>query len=372
MWPADSLPDPASVSWGELHDVPIALVTGSNGKTTVVRLLGAMARAAGRTPGLTSTDGVTVGSTSIAQGDFSGPSGARMALRHPEVDLAILETARGGILRRGLAVDHADVAVVTNVAEDHLGEFGIETLADLADTKLLVAKALGNTGHLILNADDPMLVERGRSREGPVTWFSLDPGSAVIGAHIGRGGSAVVADGGVVLLVQRARRVSVASLADIPITFGGTARHNVANVLAAVAAGAALGIDPAPMATALREFGRDVGDNLGRANLVDVGGVRVLIDYAHNAHGMSALVTLARTFPAKRRLIMVGQAGDRGDEAIRQLARAAWALRPDYVIAKEMEEYRRGRAEARFPPCWPTSLPGSAWPTKRSFGLAPR
>jgi len=134
IWHIEALPDPDRVEWDLASDIPIALVTGSNGKTTVVRMLGAMLEAAGKTPGLTSTDGVTVGATLLEEGDFAGPSGARMVLRLPETEIAVLETARGGILRRGLPVEHADVAVVTNIADDHLGEFGIESLPVLAQS----------------------------------------------------------------------------------------------------------------------------------------------------------------------------------------------------------------------------------------------
>ena len=202
VWAESLLPEPGAVDWSRVHDVPIALVTGSNGKTTVVRLLATMIRAAGRVPGYTSTDGVTVGTVVIEEGDFSGPSGARMVLRRPEVEIAVLETARGGLLRRGLAVEQADAAVITNIAEDHLGEFGIESLAELADTKLLVAKALGSRGTLVLNADDPMLVERSPSIQAAITWFSLEPTSPLIAAHTRAGGTAVVAEEGQIVLIR--------------------------------------------------------------------------------------------------------------------------------------------------------------------------
>lgn len=349
VWPDDALPQPGSVDWHRVHDVPIALVTGSNGKTTVVRLLAEMARQSGRVPGFTSTEGVFAGSSEIGEGDFSGPSGARLVLRHPGVETAILETARGGILRRGLAVERADAALVTNVAEDHLGEFGVDTLAQLADAKLVVAKALRGEGTLVLNADDPMLVERRERLDVPVTWFSLDPSSGAVRGHVRRGGTAVVADSGLLVIVRGSAREEVAPLADVPITFGGSAEYNVANALAATAMGAALGIRLEAMAAALRKFGGGAGDNPGRANLIEVGGVRVLIDYVHNPHGMMALVALVKRLPAARRLIMFGQAGDRSDEAIRQLARAAWTLRPDRVVLKDMGEYLRGRTPGEVP-----------------------
>ena len=349
VWREGAIPDPAAVDWSRVRDVPIALVTGSNGKTTVVRLLAAMTRAAGRVPGLTSTDGVVVGTVTIAEGDFSGPSGARMVLRRPEVDTAILETARGGLLRRGLAVERANAAVVTNVAEDHLGEFGVESLAELADTKLLVARTLGNHGTLILNADDPMLVERSPGVRAPIIWFSLDPTSPVVSAHTRAGGSAAVAEQGQIVLIRGEQRETIAPLAEVPITFRGTARHNVANALAAVGVGAALGFEVELMAAVLRKFGHDPADNPGRATLLDIGGIHILLDYAHNPHGMSALVALAQSLPASRRLVMVGQAGDRSDEAIRQLARAVWSLRPNHVVVKEMDEFLRGRSRGEVP-----------------------
>ena len=211
VWPAESLPNAGAVDWSRVHDIPVALVTGSNGKTTVVRLLGAMVAATDRTPGMTSTDGVTVGSTFIVEGDFSGPSGARVVLRSPDVETAILETARGGILRRGLAVNRADVAVITNVAADHLGEFGVESLADLAETKLVVAKALGTSGTLVLNADDPLLVERSGRIPARLIWFSLDPASTVVKRHVDAGGTAVMEDGGRIVLAQGKHRSVVAS-----------------------------------------------------------------------------------------------------------------------------------------------------------------
>ena len=349
VWADDALPQADAVDWERVSDVPVALVTGSNGKTTVVRLLAAMLRESGLTPGFSSTDGVTVGTGSIAEGDFSGPSGARLALRHPKVQVGILETARGGLLRRGLPVESAQAAVVTNVAEDHLGEFGIESLADLAETKLLVAKALKPNGALVLNADDPMLVKGSAKLDRTIIWFSLDAASPLVQGHVGRGGTAVVAEDNKIVLFQAGQRRTIAPLTDVPITLRGTARHNVANALAAVGGGAALGLEPDTMTAALRRFGQRQNDNPGRAQLLELGGIRVLLDYAHNPHGMSALVSLAQKLPAARRLVMVGQAGDRSDEAIRELARAAWSLGPDYVVLKEMDEYLRGRAPGEVP-----------------------
>jgi cyanophycin synthetase len=349
VWQAEDLPDPATVDWATVHEVPIALVTGSNGKTTVVRLLAAMVEAGGKRTGVTSTDGVTIGSTLLEEGDFAGPSGARMVLRHNEVETAILETARGGILRRGLPVERADVAVVTNIADDHLGEFGVESLPDLAQTKLLVAKALGDKGTLVLNADDPLLVEQSRGMRARIIWFSLEPASPVIVRHLQSGGTAVVADGGTLVLAEGERRTELVPVVELPMSFKGTAKHNVANAMAATAAATALGLGVEVLAAALRGFGDDLEDNPGRGNVIELGGAQILLDFAHNPHGMSALVGVAQTLPAHRRLMLVGQAGDRNDEAIRALARAAWELRPDHVVVKDMETYLRGRAPGEVP-----------------------
>src|SRR5262249_37305476 len=223
-WPVEDSPQVVErIRWDEIHDIPTALVTGSNGKTTTVRPLSAVAKAAGLTPGVTSTDRVTVGDEVVAVGDYTGPNGARTVLRDRRVDIAMLEVARGGILRRGLPVPRANVALVTNVDNDHLGEFGIYDLESLADVKMVVAKAIGPEGRMVLNADDPRLLERGMQLNVPVLWFTLDPDHPVL-EH--RGGC-FFDDGALVLRDSKAQR-EIVRVSDVPITFGGAARHNVA------------------------------------------------------------------------------------------------------------------------------------------------
>jgi cyanophycin synthetase len=348
-WPASDLPATDRIDWSRAHEIPVALVTGSNGKTTVVRLLAAMAAAAGRVTGVTSTEGVLVRGKPVAEADYSGPEGARLTLRRAEVDTAILETARGGLLRRGLAVERADVAVVTNIAADHLGEFGVQDLRQLAETKLLVARAIGPGGRVVLSADDPVLVEASTAVRAPIVWFSLDAGNAVIRRHVEGGGTVAVTDGDALVLATGAERKVVAGVADMPLAAGGAARHNVANALAATAAAGGLGIPLDAVRATLCRFGRDPGDNPGRANVYDLGGIRIVVDYAHNPHGMAALAAALDALPSERRLVMIGQAGDRHDAAIRELARAALALRPDRVVVKEMDAYLRGRAPGEVP-----------------------
>lgn len=348
-WPAAALPAPEAVEWGRVHDIPIVLVTGSNGKTTVVRLLAGMVEVSGQSAGVTSTDKVEVGGVTLGSGDYSGPGGARMLLRHPRVETAILETARGGLLRRGLEIERADAAVITNIADDHLGEFGIQSLEALAEAKLLVTRAVKPEGAIVLNADDPILARTASTVRVPVIWFSLDGGRPEVAEHLRAGGRAAVADGDRLVLAEGSRRTVVARLGEVPMTLGGAARHNVSNALAAIGAGSALGIEPAAMGAALRRFAAEPADNPGRATVYRIGDVVVVIDYAHNPHGMAALADMSREMPARRRLVLLGQAGDRTDESIRELARAAWTLRPDHIVIKEMERYLRGRRAGEIP-----------------------
>ena len=349
QWPESDLPGPDRIDWSRAHDIPVALVTGSNGKTTVVRLLAAMAAAAGRVTGVTSTEGVLVGGRPIAEGDYSGPEGARLVLRQTDVDTAILETARGGLLRRGLTVERADVAVVTNIAADHLGEFGVQDLRQLAETKLLVARAVGARGRVVLNADDAVLVESSAGIRAPIVWFSMEADNPVVRRHTDRGGAAAVRTGDSLVLLAGSEPQAVARVDEMPIAAGGAARHNVANALAAAAAAGGIGIPLDAVRATLVRFGSDPADNPGRANVYDVGGIRVVVDYAHNPHGMTALAATLDALPSERRLVMLGQAGDRDDAAIRELARAALALRPDRVVLKEMDAYLRGRAPGEVP-----------------------
>jgi len=322
-WPVDALPD--EVDWSEIYDIPVALVTGTNGKTTTVRLLAAMVSAAGKLPGLSSTDWLKVGDDVLDTGDYSGPGGARTILRDRRVEVAILETARGGIQRRGLAVGRADVALVTNVAEDHLGDFGVHDLRMLAQTKMVVQRA---AQQLVLNADDALLVELAAGLDLPIDWFSQQD---LVDGQLTRAGQAI------------------AHVDQAPFTLGGAALHNVANALGAIGVAHCLGLPVEAMRVGLAAFGSSHAENPGRLNQFQLGGARVLVDFAHNPHGVEALLRTAAALPAERRLILIGQAGDRDDEAIRHLARQTWAAQPDRVIVKDLPQYLRGREPGEVP-----------------------
>lgn len=340
-WSVGELPRPEQVPWGDLGAIPVGLVTGTNGKTTTVRLTAAIAGAAGLTVGLCSTDGIVAAGETLDKGDYSGPGGARAVLRDPRVQCAVLETARGGLLRRGTAMTHADAAVITNIGADHLDDFGVRDLEHLADIKWLVTSVLGTHGTAVLNADDPRLVARAGRLEGPVIWFSLDPRSPVVRRHCEAGGTAWVLDKGQLTRVRGDQNRPVVAVEAIPVTLQGAARHNIANCLGAAALAESLGCPDEAISAGLR--GANPDGNPGRANLFELGGARVLVDFAHNPDGMRALVDIAEHFGAGRRLLMLGQAGDRGDESLRELAAAAWSLAPDRVIIKEMAHYARGR-----------------------------
>ncbi len=349
-WPIEETADVMDrIPWDAVADVPTALVTGTNGKTTTIRLLAAIARAAEKTAGTTTTDHVMVGDEVVAEGDYSGPNGARTALRDRRVEIALLEVARGGILRRGLAIPRTRAALVTNVANDHLGEFGVFDLETLADVKLVVAKAVDAEGRVVLNADDPRLLARGERLDARVTWFTLDPRHPVIAARPRPDDHVCLCEEGVLCVYDGAARRAIVPVADVPIAFGGAATHNVANALAAIGVACALGLSDAAIRAGLRAFDGGPRTNPGRANVWRLGGVTAIVDFAHNPHGLTALAALAAGLPAERRALVIGQAGDRDDDAIREFARTAGAMRPDHVFVKELTPYLRGREPGVVP-----------------------
>jgi UDP-N-acetylmuramyl tripeptide synthase len=345
-WETESLPD--APDWAGVHDIPLALVTGTNGKTTTTRLIAAMARAAGLVSGLSSTEFVKVGDTVLDKGDYSGPAGARLLLRDPRLELGVLEVARGGILRRGLPVGHARVAVVTNVAADHLGQYGINTVAELAGVKLSVYRALAPGGQLVLNADDARVVAAA-PEDAHQVWFSLNPQHPKILAARSaerpcgwfEEGWLMLSDGGVTTRLIAAQ--------EVPLTLGGAARYNIENALAAALAARAMGLPDAAICATLAAFRSDAADNPGRANEFSVNGARVFVDFAHNPHSISAITSALAALPAAKRFVLLSHAGDRSDEDIRGLVSGAFALRPDLVVLAENPKYLRGRALGEVP-----------------------
>lgn len=338
-WPVNAIPQ--QLDWKQFHDIPVSLVTGTNGKTTTVRLAANIVRAAEQNVGLSSTDWIAVNDHIIDRGDWSGPGGARAVLRERDVDIAILESARGGLLRRGLGVDRADVALITNIAEDHLGDFGSQSLDELLAIKWIVSRAVSDSGRLILNADDSLLRKKSAEFDGEIVWFSLDPGNEMISACIDDGGLVFVLDGDELTKIDDGIRELICRSHEIPITLAGAARHNVANALAAAALSWCLGIPLTHIRAGLMSMAQD--ENPGRCNVYDLHGYKVLLDFAHNPAAMHALFDMAQAIPAARRVLCFGQAGDRPDDSIRELTRDAWSIGLDRVMISELAVYHRGR-----------------------------
>jgi UDP-N-acetylmuramyl tripeptide synthase len=349
-WPLVDLPDPARVPWDSLHGIPVALVTGTNGKTTVVRLIAACAREAGRATGWCCTDGVFADGEALAAGDYSGPAGARRVLRDARVECAVLETARGGILRRGLATPQADVAVVTSIAADHFGEYGVHDLAGLAEVKLAVARALSGDGLLVVNADDATLSQAAPGAGKPLAWFARDSGQRVLAAHRAAGGPACTVAGGRLVLTHAGADHNLGAIAAMPLAAGGHSAFNVSNLAAAALAAAQLRITPAAIAAVFARFGADPADNPGRLMRYEVGGLNLVVDFAHNPAALAGLVDFALRLRGRGRLaILLGQAGNREDADLHRLASVAAAARPDLVIVKELAGYLRGRGTGEVP-----------------------
>jgi cyanophycin synthetase len=324
-------------------------VTGTNGKTTVTRLVAHMGRCAGLRTGWSNTDGIYLDGELVEEGDWSGPGGAARVLAQPGIQLAVLETARGGILRRGVGVAHNDVAVVTNISADHLGLGGIHTLDQLAEVKASIVRITRSGGWVVLNADDPRtLAMRRLSRARPFT-FGLDPDAPGLREAQTEGGrAATVLDGDLVVLT-RGRVERLLPVLDVPVTLAGLASFNVANALAAAAAGIAVGLPTEAVLEGLRGFRPDPGQNPGRMNILDLEGRAVIVDMAHNEASLLALLEVARglRLPGGRVLAMVGTAGDRSDELIRSLGELA-AKGADTVVIGEKRKYLRGRDPAEL------------------------
>ncbi len=342
---------------GATSRIPIIAVTGTNGKTTTSRMIAHIFKGLGRKVGMTSTDGVVIDERLVIRADASGPRSARMVLQNPRVDMAVFEVARGGILREGLGYERNDVAVVLNVQPDHLGLRGIDTVEQLADVKAVLVEAVPRDGHAVLNADDPLVREMRRKCSGQVVWFSMEePGSDardMIDAHCRRGGKALVlnpSERGEMIVVKHGRReMQLAWTHLLPATFGGKARMNVQNSLAAAAAAFAAGAPLHDIRQGLRTFSTNYYLSPGRLNEIEVNGVTVIVDYCHNAPGMKALgdfvdrvgesLESAHELARPSRIGVIATAGDRRDQDMRELGHIA-AQHFDVLVVREDVQLR--------------------------------
>jgi cyanophycin synthetase len=354
---------------GARSRIPIIAITGVNGKSTTVRMVSHIFQAQGQTVGMTTTSGVHVDGCQVYSGDASGPKSARMVLSDPSVDVAVLETARGGILREGLGFDTCDVGAVLNISPDHLGLKGVETLQDLAAVKSVVTESVARRGTSVLNADDPHTLRMARHAGGRLIWFTLRGGPdlpAHLQKHLVEGGRVVALEpsieGGDIVILDGERRIPVIPAGRIPATLGGIATFNVANALAATAIAYAQGVAPDAIARALASFSTSFAQNPGRLNVHDDHGFRVILDYAHNPAGLQALgEVIQRLRPNYDQVIgMVSIPGDRRDEDRREMGAIAAELH-DHIVFRErpdghgrpsgevLDLMQQGAVEAGFP-----------------------
>ncbi|HYG41593.1 MAG TPA: cyanophycin synthetase [Bordetella sp.] len=328
---------------GDNGRIPVVAVAGTNGKTTTVRLTAHLLASAGKRVGMTNSDGVYIGAQCIDTGDCSGPRSARRVLAHPGVDAAVFETARGGILREGLAFDRCDVAIVTNLGMgDHLGLGYISTVEDLAVVKRVIVQYVHAGGTAVLNAADPIVADMASVCAGSVAFFSSDPAHPLIGTHRAQGHRVVYRDGGSIVAAQGDTEISIA-LADIPLTHGGAIAFQVDNAMAAVAAAWALGVDWTAIRQGLASFVSDAQTVPGRFNMFDYRGATVIADYGHNPDAILALVQAVEALPSQRRSVVISGAGDRRDEDLRRQTEILGDAFDDVLLYED--QCQRGRAD---------------------------
>ena len=284
-----------------------------------------------------------LGDDVLDYGDYSGPGGARMLLRDKRLEIAFLEVARGGILRRGLPLTEASGAMVTNIAADHLGEYGVNTVEHLADAKFAVAGTLSKDGVLVLNADDELVVRNGLKSGSRICWFSLDHNNDQIKSAKSAGNLCCWCEDGLINYFDGTSVTLVVKIADIPIAMGGAARFNVQNAMGATCLAKAMNIADQAIIKGLTTFTSTPDDNPGRCNEFIVKGARVFVDFAHNPHSINAISDMLSNLPAKHKYLLIGQAGDRSNQDIIELTRGALRFKPDIVATMDMAEYLRGR-----------------------------
>lgn len=335
----------------DARTIPIIAITGTNGKTSTTRLIASVLMGIGHKVGWTSSAGVLIQNDVVIDGDFTGPAGAARVFEEPGVDIAVLETARGGILLRGLGYESNDVSIVTNISEDHLGLHGVHTVERLRDVKSVVAQVTSPDGFVVLNAEDTLSTSV-RDRVGAsVIFFSKDSANPVLIEHTNAGRWGVFVRDGSIVSIHGGELHVVTELSNVPMTFGGRAPHMVENALAATAALLASGLSIEEVRGGLAAFRNEAGQNRGRLNVFRANGGVVVLDFAHNPAGLQLLLGFAREFvePGGRLIAVAGTAGDRTDDALRAVGRLASEY-ADVTIFKDTAKYLRGRSKGDIMP----------------------
>ena len=323
--------------------IPIIAITGTNRKTTTTRLIAHIFRNSGRTVGFTTTDGTYIGNEQIARGDNTGPVSAQLVLKDPTVEVAVLETARGGIIRSGLGFDCCDIGIVLNVAEDHLGLKDVNTLEDLARVKSVVPRAVGKDGYAVLNAEDDLVFKMRDLVDGQVVCFSMDENHPNIRRRAERGKVSCVYENGYITILKGKWKVRVEKAVNIPLTYGGRAEFMVQNVLAATLACFVHGVSIEDIRVGLTTFNAGTAQTPGRLNFIEVGTTTVLMDYAHNPAGARGLMNFVNKLPNKYRTAVLNGTGDRRDDDIREFANVI-ADNFDRIVIRR-GHYLRGRSD---------------------------
>ena len=323
--------------------IPIFAITGTNGKTTTTRLISHVLRNSGHTVGFTTTDGTYIGNEQITKGDNTGPVSAQLVLKDPTVDVAVLETARGGIIRSGLGFDHCDIGVVLNVQEDHLGLKDVNTLEDLARVKSVIPRAVGKRGFAVLNAEDERVYRMKELVDGEVVCFSMDENHPNILRRADRGRVSCVFENGYVTILKGKWKVRIEKVVNIPLTYGGRAEFMIQNVLAATLACFVHGVSIEDIRVGLTTFNAGTAQTPGRLNFIEIGSVTVLMDYAHNPAGARGLTSFVSKLPYKYHTAVLNGTGDRRDDDIREFAKVIADTFDRIVIRRG--NYLRGRSD---------------------------
>ncbi|MGI6113484.1 MAG: cyanophycin synthetase, partial [Mahellales bacterium] len=321
--------------------IPIVSVTGTNGKTTTTRMISHIIRGMGLTVGMTTTGGIFINDKCILKGDTTGYESARIVLQDKSVEAAVLETARGGIIRSGLGYDLANVGVITNISEDHLGMDGINTLEEMAFVKSLVVEAVRDEGYSVLNADDPMVVSISRRARGSIIYFSRCENNIIVQKHLSDGNTCVVIKENFITVLNGDATTKVIEIKQVPATLGGKLKYNIENSLAAVAACCALKIPVDIISKGLMTFYTDELQNPGRFNIFNVGNFRIVVDYGHNKAGYRAVLEGAKQMGATRLVGIIGVPGDRDNRFIMDIGKICGEMLDEIIIKEDIDT--RGR-----------------------------
>jgi len=328
---------------GSQHSIPIISISGTNGKTTTTRMVAHIFKVHGLNVGMAVTGGVYINDRCILKGDTTGPASARMILMDKSVDIAVLETARGGIIRSGLAYDLSDVGVLTNISDDHLGIDGIDTLEDLLHVKSLIIEAVKTDGYAVLNADDPLLVQAASRTKSNIIYFSKQEDNLIIHKHMAEGGTAVFLKNGYITIATGENIIQSIHVSKIPSTYGGKLIYNIENSLAAVAVGYAMKVPITTIENALASFNADELHNPGRFNIFNVRDFRVVVDYGHNIDSYQKTGDAIKKMGASRLVGIIGVPGDRRDESILKIGSIAAEIFNKIIIKEDQD--LRGREE---------------------------